>query len=413
MKKSSLLLENIRQALTSIRANALRASLTIMIIAFGILAIVGVLTAIDGIKYYFSTAFSNLGSNTYKIQNREPNISFGGNNQQKRMVPITLAQAQQFKEVMDNRAVIGINAFGAWGQTVRYQGNTTNPNVNVRGSDENFMVTEGYEIAEGRSFNAQDVAEGRDIAVIGYELKTKLFPNTTPIGKYIVVGKKRYRIIGLLKEKGSAFGSDNDRRVVVPITTMLRDFPQDNRSFVISVYVDDPAKLPAAESEGEGQFRLIRKLKPGKPNNFAFFKSDGLVEQIMQNLQLLTASATAISIITLFGASIGLMNIMLVSVTERTREIGVRKALGASSQSILTQFLVEAITISILGGILGVILGLLMGNLIGLLLGSGFIFPVLYVMMGLVVCFVVGIASGIYPARRAAALDPIDALRYE
>jgi putative ABC transport system permease protein len=410
-----MLKENIRQALESVRNNLLRASLTIVIIALGIMAIVGVLTTIDGIKYFFSSSFGSLGSNTFRVQNRVAQIRFGGPGQnQKRYPSITLEEAMTFKEKMGDQAIINIFANGTQAAEARFKNLKTNKNIAVYGEEETCVITSGYEIEEGRSISREDVVNGRKVAVIGQELKTKLWPNTNPIDQYFTIGGSQYRVIGMFKTKGSGIGpGSGDKFIIIPLTTCIRDFSQPNRSFSIEVYTENPAYMPVLAEQAEGVFRLVRKLRPDQENNFGINMSDSLVNQLMDNLRTLTWSATAIAVITLLGASIGLMNIMLVSVTERTREIGVRKSMGASKQNILMQFLIEAVTICQLGGLLGVLIGIFIGNIISLLLGSGFIIPWLWIIVAFVVCFIVGVASGLYPARRAAAVDPIESLRYE
>lgn len=410
-----MLRENILQAFESVRNNLVRAMLTIIVIMFGIMAIVGVLTTIDSVKFYFSNSFGALGSNTLKVQNRVSSIRMGGPGQgQKRYPPITLEQATALKEKLSELATVNITIGGTFAAEARYQNLKTNKNIAVVGQEETFLLTEGYEIAEGRSILREDVMNGRKIAVIGPELKTKLWPNENPIDKYFTIGGHQYRVVGIFKSKGTGIGAGSgDKVVCIPLTTLVRDFSTPNRSFTVSAYTENPAYLATIAAQAEGMFRLIRKLQPDQEINFGINMSDTLVNQLMDFFSILTITATAIAVITLLGASIGLMNIMLVSVTERTREIGVRKSLGASKNNILMQFLIEAITICQLGGILGVIFGILVGNIISLMLGSSFIIPWVWMIMAFFVCLLVGIASGIYPANRAAAVDPIESLRYE
>lgn len=407
--------ENLRQALHSIRTNLTRSVLTILIIAFGITAIVGVLTSIEGVKYWLASAFTSLGSNSFKIENRETNVrAFGGafNARRRRNPEITLRQAIAFKDSLKTKALVSFAAFGAGAQRARFQSKETNPNISVRGCDENLISIEGYTLAEGRALTAEDMEAGASICVVGDEIKQKLFPTTPGVGREIFVGKKVYRVVGVLKEKGTGFGGFTDKVVLIPYTTLRKNYSAD-RSYSITVYLDDPAGMPVVESISEGIFRQVRGLRPTAENDFVFNKSDAFVNQLLSNLSALTMGAIAISVITLFSASIGLMNIMLVSVTERTREIGVRKALGASKQNILQQFLIEAVTISQLGGLVGLVFGLSIGLLIAGLLGVQFDTPWLWIFVSIVVCLIVGVASGWYPARKAASLDPIEALRYE
>ena len=408
--------ENLRQALHSIRTNLTRSVLTICIIAFGIMAIVGVLTSIEGVKFWLASAFSSLGSNTFKIENRETNIrAFGGafNSRRRRNPVIRLEQAEAFKDTMAQTALVSISAGGAFAQKARYKTYETNPNLSVRGVDENFLQIEGYTLSEGRSFTPEDIERGPAICVVGDEIKQKLFPAMSPLGQEIFVGKKVFRIVGVLKEKGTAFGGSTDKVVLLPYTTMMKNYDASNRTFSAAVWVENPAAMPQVEGVAEGVFRRIRGLRASAENDFVFNKSDAFVNQLLGSLWYLTMGAVAISVITLFGASIGLMNIMLVSVTERTREIGVRKALGASRKVILQQFLLEAVTICQLGGALGVAVGLSIGLLIAGLLGVPFEMPWGWIAGAFVVCLGVGVGSGWYPAQKAARLDPIEALRYE
>jgi putative ABC transport system permease protein len=404
---------NILEALAAINANKLRAGLTILIIAFGITAIIGVMTAIDGIKYWLSSTFSTMGANTFQISNRESSLQIGGPRKRKQYPNITYNQAKRFVEETERDFKVCLYRYGSFSARATYRNLKTNNNIDVIGTDEHFLLTQGYTIAEGRSLIPEDVAANRNIAIIGQEIKTLLFPHSSPIGEQIFLDRKPYIVVGVLAEKGSSFGQFDDKIALIPVSTVLADFPDGDMSFRISVFVDNPKELIPAAEHAIGIFRMIRKLKIAEENNFSIGLSDSFVSNLMENLRILTWSATAIAIITLFGASIGLMNIMLVSVTERTREIGIRKSLGATQRQIQLQFLVESITICQLGGLAGIILGVLIGNILGYLLAAQFIIPWLWIGLGILICFVVGIASGFYPALKAAKLDPIEALRYE
>jgi putative ABC transport system permease protein len=407
--------ENIRQALEAIRSNILRASITILIIAFGIMAIVGVLTSIDSIKYWLASSFTTLGANTFKIQNRQGNFKIGGSRAKRiQYSEITFQQATEMKKRLQAFHIpANVQAVANQMGKVKYLQYVTNNNITIKGTDENFLLVEGYKIAKGRSITQEDVEYGRNVVVIGAEVEEKIFPGIYALDKIITLDKRPYKVIGVLEKRGTSFGGGGDKVAIIPITSMRKSFIDNKRSYTINAYVENPQELDYYIQVATGIFRLIRKLKPIEDNNFVAVKSDSFVESLMENLALLTLSATAIAIITLFGASIGLMNIMLVSVTERTKEIGLRKALGATKNHILFQFLVEAIVICQLGGLLGTILGISIGNLIGSFLGNEFIIPWNWVILSVVICFVVGVISGIYPARKAAQLDPIEALRYE
>lgn len=406
--------ENIQQAFAAIRTNILRATLTMFIIAFGIMALVGVLTSIDGIKYWMASSFSTMGANTFNIVNLESQVRIGARNRKKVVYPvISYQQARLFKERMTNPAIVNIKTYGNFASKAKYSRFETNNNIQVIGTDINFLTVESYQIDEGRSLTQDDIDHARNVCIIGSEIKKKLFPYTSPINKEIYLDKHHYKVVGLFKEKGTSFGSPGDKVCMLPLTTVLKDYSIPNRSFEINVFSPDPRQVKPLLESATGIFRVIRKLPPHKPSNFAIVMSDSFVENLMENLKILTLSATAISIITLFGAGIGLMNIMLVSVTERTMEIGLRKALGATRTQILIQFLTEAITICQLGGLLGVAAGVGIGRLIAYLLDVDFVIPWIWIVLGFVICLIVGVISGVYPARKAARLDPIDALRYE
>ncbi len=407
--------ENIRQALQAIHSNLLRTGITILIIAFGIMAIVGVLTSIDSIKYWLASSFTTLGANTFKVQNKQGNFRIGGARAKRIQYPeITFYEALTMKEKLQNLGIpANINAVANQAGKVKYLNYVTNNNISIKGTDENFLIVEGYKIAEGRSITQEDVEFGRNVVVIGADIVERIFSGINPLDKLITLDKRPYRVIGVLEKRGTSFGGSGDKVAIVPITSMRKSFIDTKRSYTINAYVENPEEIDYFIQVATGIFRTIRKLKPTDENNFVIVKSDSFVESLMENLALLTLSATAIALITLFGASIGLMNIMLVSVTERTKEIGLRKALGATQNHILFQFLVEAIVICQLGGLLGTLLGIGIGNLIGSFLGNEFIIPWNWVLLAFVICFIVGVISGIYPARKAAQLDPIEALRYE
>ncbi len=406
--------ENVSLALRAVRGNKLRTILTILIIAFGIMALVGILTAIDSIKSSIYSNFSMLGSNTFNIvQSGLNSRRHGDGEEQKLGKDITYEEARNFKDRFSFPARVSVSLRASNAAQLQNGSLKTNPTVRVFGVDENYFQVSGYELAEGRFFSDAEVKEGYNAAVIGMDVVTKLFPDTDPLEKNFTYGSVRYQVIGVLRKKGSSFSFAGDNQVFIPLLNVMRNFTGFNRSVFLSVQVNTVEQLDAAVSEATGLMRNVRGQRLGEADNFEIMKSDAVANSVISNISYVTLGATLIGFITLFGAAIGLMNIMLVSVTERTREIGVSKALGARKSTVRMQFLVEAIVICQLGGLLGIVLGIMIGNLVSLLIGGHFIVPWLWMMLGILFCFIVGLASGIYPAVKASNLDPIEALRYE
>jgi putative ABC transport system permease protein len=410
-----LVFENIKIAFQSIRGNLVRSVLTILIIAVGISALVGILTAIDSIKNSITTEFTRLGANTFSIQSRSMRVQIGNKRyRSKNFSYISYFQARAFREKYTFPALASISVSATRIATVKYESKKSNPNVSVRGIDENFLQTSGYEVQSGRGITFQESFDGSNVALIGTGLITKIFPkDVDPIGKFIAVGSGKYQVIGVLKPKGSGFGEGGDQIVLLPFTNVRQYFPRPQMNFRISVMPKSPNLLDAAIGEAESTFRNVRGLSVLDDSDFVIEKSDNLVNMLLDNIKYVTLAATIIGFITLMGAAIGLMNILLVTVAERTREIGIHKAMGANSRSIKQQFLIESIVIGQLGGLLGIILGILAGNGVSALIGSSFIVPWQWILGGVVLCLIVSLASGVLPAIKASKLDPIEALRYE
>ena len=412
---ASLLTENIKISLSSIRSQLLRTVLTVLIIAIGITALVGILTAIDSIKQSINNNFTSMGANTFTIRNREMSIRIGKNGKRpKKFRNITYEEAIAFKNQFQFPSFTSVSTMASGASTVRYLSKKTNPNIQVFGGDENYVVTSGYDLESGRAFSMQEIQYNSHVAIIGNELKNTLFGSSiNPLDKIISIGSGKYKIIGVLKPKGSSMGFGGDKVTIVPLGNVRQYFGKDQMNYIINVQSKSPKQMDIATGEATGVFRKIRKVTIGEETNFEIIKSDSLANILIDNIKYVTWAATIIGFITLIGAAIGLMNIMLVSVTERTREIGIRKSLGATREIIKKQFLIEAIVICQMGGFLGIVFGIGIGNLISLLIGSGFIIPWIWIITGIIICLVVGLAAGIYPAIKASKLDPIEALRFE
>lgn len=408
--------EIVAMALQNIRANLLRSVLTLLIIALGIMALVGILTAIDAIAFSLNDNFSGLGANSFTIERKWGEVkSSRGGRRQKVGEPIDYRQAMEFKERFNFPASVSVSFQGTSLGTAKFGEVETNPNVAFWGVDEQYFEVKGMDIVHGRNFSLNEVNDGQPKVVIGYEVAKKLFNNKpeNALDHIITVGSDRYRVIGVLASKGASMNSSNDRAIFAPLLKVKSIYGTEGTEYSVVVAVNNATDLDAAQSEAAGVFRQIRRLRPGEQDDFEVFASDSLVAILKENTTNLRLATIAIGLMTLLGAAIGLMNIMLVSVTERTREIGIYKALGATSASILYQFLTEAIVICQLGGIAGIFLGILVGNLVTPALGGSFLIPWGWMALGFGLCMVVGVLSGFYPALKASRLDPIEALRYE
>ena len=415
MRQVTLFAENMKIALQSVRSNLLRTVLTVLIIAVGITALIGILTAIDSIKTSITKEFTFMGANTFTITSRGMRVQVGNNRYRtKNHSYISFYQAKAFKERFDFPASTAISVYATGNATVKYGSEKTNPNIGVRGIDDNYLFTAGYEIDLGRSFTDFEIESGRSVVILGTELVKQLFGvNENPLQKVISIGSGKYKVIGTLKSKGSGFGSSNDLICFIPYSNTRNYFSRPNMNFDVQVKVGQPEIMDVAIGQAEAVFRNVRGLDPLDETDFNIEKSDNLVNILLNNIKNITLVATIIGFITLFGAAVGLMNIMLVSVTERTREIGVRKAIGAKASTVKQQFLIEAVIIGQIGGVLGIVIGIFIGNMVSVMIGSTFIIPWVWIITGVILCFVVGVVSGYYPAQKAAGLDPIESLRYE
>ena len=386
-----------------------------LIIAIGITALVGILTAIDSIKQSINSNFTSLGANTFTIRNKELVVRIGRSGRKPKKYPeITFEQAERFKALFTFRSNVSVSTVASQGATLKYKSLKTNPNIAVFAGDENYLQSGGYELSQGRNFSVTEVERSANVVIIGQEIVKKIFPKQkNVINEVVNIGVGKYKIIGILEEKGASMGMGGDKVIIIPITNGRQYFGNDNMSYVLNVTSENPQEMQIAEGEAKGLLRQIRQVKLGQPDNFEIVKSDSLANILIDNIKYVTIAATIIGFITLLGAAIGLMNIMLVSVTERTREIGIRKSLGATSKNIRFQFLVEAVVICQLGGLLGIVLGIATGNVTSYFVGAGFIIPWFWILSGLFICLTVGLIAGIYPAIKASQLDPVEALRNE
>ena len=412
--KISIFGENLRISFRAIRSNMVRAILTICIIAFGIMALVGILTAIDAIKSSLTNQFTMMGANSFTITSRGMNIQIGNERYRvKNFSRISYREASEFKSRFAEPALVSVSFNASGLSTVKYGSEETNPNVSLTGIDENYLSVSGYETENGGNFSADDIRLNRRIVLIGSDISRDIFPGgLDPVGKEITVAGLKFQVAGVLKSKGSGINNP-DRVCFIPVTTARQYYSRPNMNFSITVMPINSMNLDILSGEAEAIFRIVRSLNPQDESDFSITKSDNIVNMLLKNIKYVTLAATLIGIITLFGAAVGLMNIMLVSVTERTREIGVRKAVGAKPVTIKYQFLFESVMIGQFGGIFGIILGILIGNAVSLMLKSNFVIPWIWVTTGIIVCFIVGVVSGYAPAVKAANIDPIEALRYE
>ncbi|MCM0668338.1 ABC transporter permease [Flavobacterium tyrosinilyticum] len=407
--------ENIRIAFGSIKTQLLRTILTVLIIAIGITALVGILTVVSALENTISSDFASMGANTFNINQYENKVRNRGGNEREVINPIiSYPEAVAFKSKYKYPFTETSLSFTATSTAeVKYLSEKTDPEITIVGVDEHFITNSGLETSLGRSFNQFDIENNTYSCIVGSDFEKGLLKDVNPIDKIISIRGARFKVIGVLKEKGSTFGNSQDLRVLIPIQVARSLFTAPNINYTISVMVSKKEVLDEAIDNATSTMRRVRKLSPVRDNNFGIVRSDDLINRILSITQYLGLAAWTISVITILGSSIALMNIMIVSVTERTREIGVRKALGAKRSTVAFQFFIETLLIGQIGGLVGIFLGILLGFGIATAMSFSFVIPWMAIFAAFATSFMVAIVSGLYPAIKASKLDPIEALRYE
>jgi putative ABC transport system permease protein len=411
--------EILKMALGSLGVNKLRSLLTMLGITIGVFSVIGVMTAVTALRSSIESGLSFLGSNMFQFAKYPVNGGGGGPEGGRRRYDlrrdVTLEQAMRYQRLMEGVSdVICLKSFNhSGGAQATYNGRKTTPNLTFGGSNEHFLAANQYSIATGRNLTAGDVELARPLALIGQDLVTKLFPSENPLGKQIKVKDRTYTVVGTFEPKGQSFGGSGDSIVIVPITRYLGDFGSERVSINIATQAPSQAVYNETMDKGVTAMRIVRGLKPEQDSDFEVYSNDSLIAIFARVADMIAAGSFVISGIALLAAGVGIMNIMLVSVTERTKEIGIRKSIGARKKNILLQFLIESVAISLAGGVAGILFGVLGGNGLAMMLNASFVFPWDWALIGLIVCSGIGVGFGFYPAWKAASLDPIEALRFE
>ena len=396
----------------SILNNKLRTSLTILGVVVGIFSIIVIMTIITMLQNSIEEGLAMLSKNTFQIQKFDAMQGPGHDRSQRNRKDITIEEANRLKELLTSALYVGAEQWQG-GKVVKFGNLETNPNVHVGGQTLDAMRTNDFKVEYGRDFRESDIQYSTDVCIIGKEVVEKIFPNMDPLNQIVRVDNKPLRVIGLMEKQPEMFGESHDNYVLIPITTWQSIYGKYGRSVNIMVTAPSVESYDDVIESAIGHFRKIRKVEVGQPDDFSIFSNESLINQVNDITGPIKIGALAVSLVALIAAGVGIMNIMLVSVTERTREIGIRKAVGARKSSILTQFLIEAIILCLVGGLMGIIVGIGIGNFAGSFLTAQFAIPVDWVIIGISMCIIVGLIFGTYPAFKAANLDPIESLRYE
>ena len=407
--------ENFFMAMSALTAHKLRSSLTMLGVLVGVFSIIVVMTAMRVLQSDINNHLSSLGGQTFMIQ-KWPALYFGGSSadfeKYWRRKNITTEQGQRLEDKAVLPASIGMES-SFWAGEIQTRYKESAPTVQMYGETPGSFPAHNWNLATGRLILDADVNSTRDVCVLGSSLATNIFPNCDPLGEHVKIDGINYSVVGVLEAKGGALGGDQDNFAVVPLSTGLKRYGRYGRSLTILVQARDQASYDATVEEVRGHLRVIRKVPPGEDDDFEIASNDSMIEQFASFTRAVRIGVAIISSIALLAAGIGIMNIMLVSVTERTREIGIRRAIGAKKRNIMTQFIMEAVVLCELGGVVGVALGILGGNATAYFLKLAPVVPVDWIVIGLAICSFVGIVFGTYPAWKAANLDPIESLRYE
>lgn len=408
------LFEVIRVSFQSLRTNKLRSILTIVGIVVGIFSIISISTVITMLQTSIEEGVSSLGKNVFQIQ-KWPIVQMSRAERLKivrNRKDITLEEFFRLKDALSEAKGVGAEQWTG-GKVMKFGSKETNPNVSLCGCTPEAFENNQWDIEQGRAFNYRDVDSYERYVILGADVAKTLFATINPIGQEIKVDGHKLTVLGLLESKGAVFGQSQDNFAIIPITTWQGFYGKRGRSINITVMSENKESYRELINKAEGYFRTIRKVMPGDPNDFSIRTNQAILDQINDITAGVRIGAFVIAAIALLAAGIGIMNIMLVSVTERTREIGIRKAIGAKRKNILTQFLTEAVALSIFGGLVGIVLGVIVGNMAGSFLQATAVVPMDWILIGVTICIFVGIIFGTYPAYKAANLDPIEALRYE